>query len=59
MYTTSSETPRCSGAAGSAASDPLAPLPPYEKSAHLQTYNCVYLWCPDVLGRKKKNFIYK
>ena len=38
---------------------PLAPLPPCEKSAHLQMYNGVYLWCPDVLGRKKKNFIYK
>ena len=59
MYTTSSGTPRCSGAAGSAALAPLAPLPPYETSAHLQTYNCVYLWCPDVLDRKKKNFIYE
>ena len=33
---------------------PLTPSPPREKSAHLQTYNSVYLWCPDVFGRKKK-----
>ena len=35
---------------------PLGPPPLCEKSAQLQMYNCVYLWCPDVLGRK--NFSY-
>ena len=37
---------------------PLAPPPPCEKSAPLQMYSCVYLWCPDVLDRKKKKTLF-